>query len=119
MHLLPNIVSVIKKNIKVHVCVDFRNLNLATPKDEYVMPISNMLVDSTTNNGILTFMDDYSGYNHIFIAKEDVQKTAFRCYYAIGIFKWVVIPFGRTLEVYINNVVVKLAKFDQHFMDLN
>ena len=44
---LANIVLVIKKNVKLRVCVDFRDLNVATPKDMYVMPIVDMLVDST------------------------------------------------------------------------
>ena len=76
----------IKKNDKVPVCVDFRNLNLATPKDEYVVPVMDMLVDSMVNNGILTFIDDYSIYNQIFIAKEDAHKIVFRFLSAIGIF---------------------------------
>lgn len=32
---LSNIVSVKKKNGKLQVCIDFRDLNQATPKDEY------------------------------------------------------------------------------------
>ena len=42
---LENIVPVMKKNGKLRVCVDFRDLNVATPKDMYVMPIADMLVD--------------------------------------------------------------------------
>ena len=42
---LENIVPVMKKNGKLRVCVDFRDLNVATPKDMYVMPIAYMLVD--------------------------------------------------------------------------
>ena len=57
---LENIISVIKKNGKLRVCVDFRDLNVATPKDMYVMPIANMLVDSTANNELLSFMDGFS-----------------------------------------------------------
>ena len=34
---LANIVHVMKKNGKFQVCVDFRDLNLATPKDMYMM----------------------------------------------------------------------------------
>ena len=45
-----NIVPVMKKNGKLRVCVDFRDLNATTSKDMYVMPIANMLVDSTINN---------------------------------------------------------------------
>ena len=43
--------------------MDFRDLNVATPKDMYVMPITDMLVDSTANNELLSFMDDFFGYN--------------------------------------------------------
>ena len=53
------------------------NLNLATPKDEYVMPIADMLVDAAANNGILSLMNGYSGYNQIFLAEEVVHKNAF------------------------------------------
>ena len=54
--------------------MDFRDLNVATPKDMYVMPIADMLVNSTANNELLSFMDGFSGYNHILIAVEDIPK---------------------------------------------
>ncbi|KAL1353230.1 hypothetical protein AAHE18_06G223400 [Arachis hypogaea] len=38
-----------------------------------------MLIDSTAGHEMLSFMDGYSGYNQIYIAEEDVSKTAFRC----------------------------------------
>lgn len=44
---ISNIVLMIKKNGKMHVCIDFRDLNAATPKDECPLPIANMLIDST------------------------------------------------------------------------
>ena len=49
-----------KKNGKLRVCVDFRDLDAATPKDMYVMPIADMLVDSTANNELLSFKDGFS-----------------------------------------------------------
>ena len=58
---LSNIVPVMKKNGKLRVCVDFRDLNVLIPKDVYVMPIDDMLLDSTLNNDLLSFMDDFSG----------------------------------------------------------
>ncbi|XP_072087185.1 uncharacterized protein [Arachis hypogaea] len=76
---VSNIVPVMKKNGKLRVCIDFRDLNNATPKDEYFMPIAEMLIDSTAGNEILSFMDGYSGDNQIFIAEDDVAKTTFRC----------------------------------------
>lgn len=42
---LSNIVFVVKKNGKIRVCIDYRNLNLASPKDEYLMPIVDLFVD--------------------------------------------------------------------------
>ena len=91
---LANIVHVMNKNVKLRVCVDFRDLNVITPKDMYVMPIVDMLVDSTTNNELLSFMDGFSSYNHILIVVEDIPKTAFRCPGSIGTFEWLVMPFG-------------------------
>ena len=76
---VSNVVPVVKKNGKIKVCIDFRNLNLATPKDEYQMPVADQLVDAAAKHQILSFMDGHSGYNQIYIAKEDVSKMAFRC----------------------------------------
>ncbi len=60
---LVNIVPVKKKNEKLRICIDFRNLNLATPKDEYPMPIADMLVDAAAGHEVLSFMDGHTGYN--------------------------------------------------------
>jgi len=90
---LANVVPVKKKNGTIRVCIDFRDLNLATPKDEYPMPVAEMLVDSAAGFEYLSMLDGYSGYNQIFIAEEDVSKTAFRCPRALGFFEWLVMPF--------------------------
>ncbi|KAL1372790.1 hypothetical protein AAHE18_01G229400 [Arachis hypogaea] len=68
----------------VEVCIDFRDLNNATPIDENFMPIADMLIDVAAGNQILSFMDSYSGYYQIFIAEDDVSKTDFRCSGALG-----------------------------------
>ena len=91
---VSSIVPVIKKNGKVRVCIDFRNLNKATPKDEYPMPVADQLVDAASGHKILSFMDGNAGYNQIFMAEEDIHKIAFRCPGAIGLFEWVVMTFG-------------------------
>ena len=36
--------------------MDFRDLNVATRKNMYVMPIDDMLVDFAANNELLSFM---------------------------------------------------------------
>ena len=97
---LANIVPVMKKNGKLWVCVDFRDLNVATPKDMYVMPIVNMLVDFVSNNQLLCFMDGFSSYNQILITIEDIPKTTFRCPGSIGTFeRLLVMAFGIKMQV--------------------
>ena len=81
-------------NRKLRVCVDFRDLNVVTPKDMYVLPIVDMLVDFIVNNELLSFMDDFSRYNQILIVVDDISKTAFRCLGSLGTFEWLVMPFG-------------------------
>ena len=83
-----------KKKGKLKVCVDFRNLNTTTSKDMYVMPIADMLVDSTANNELLSIIDDFSWYNQILIIIDDISKTAFTCPGSLGTFEWLVMPFG-------------------------
>lgn len=67
----------IMKNGQFQVCTYFRNLNLATSKNEYVMPIVDMLVDVAAIHRVLTFMDGHSRrYNKIFM-EEDIHKMIF------------------------------------------
>jgi hypothetical protein len=68
-----------KNTGKIRICVDFRNLNRATPKDGYLMPVADLLVDSVSGNKVIGFLDGNAGYNQIFMVKEDVSKTALRC----------------------------------------
>jgi hypothetical protein len=63
---ISNIVLVEKKSTgKIHVCIDFRNLNRATPKDEYSMPIAYMPVNDLSGHTIISFLDGNAGYNQI------------------------------------------------------
>ena len=71
-------VPVYKKNGKLRVCIDFRDLNKATPMDGYPMPIADMLVDAAAGHKVISFMDGNAGYNQIFMAEEDIHKTASR-----------------------------------------
>jgi hypothetical protein len=65
------IVSVEKKKLgKLRVCIDFHNLNRATPKDEYHMPIADMLINNASGNRIISFLNGNAEYNQIFMAKK-------------------------------------------------
>ena len=61
----------IRRMKKLRVCIDFRDLNKATPMDGYLMPIADMLVDAAAGHKVISFMDSNAGYNQIFMAEED------------------------------------------------
>ena len=74
---LANVVPVSKKDGKVRMCVDFWDLNKASPKDDFSLPHIDILVDNITGHALLSFMDGFSGYNQIKMASEDMNKTSF------------------------------------------
>ncbi|KAI5327194.1 hypothetical protein L3X38_026590 [Prunus dulcis] len=137
---LANIVPVLKRKTgAVRICVDYRNLNEASPKDEYPMPMADMLIDGAAHNQMLSFMDGNAGYNQIMMAEQDIHKTAFMCPGHIGAFEYTVMPFGlrnagatyqramnsifhdmigHSLEVYIDDVVIKSPEEGNHISSL-
>ena len=74
---VANIVLVLKKDGKVRMCVDYRDLNRASPKNNFPLPHIDTLVDNTAKNSRFSFMDGFSGYNQIRMALEDREKTIF------------------------------------------
>jgi hypothetical protein len=134
-----SVVPVQKKDGRWKVCVDFRDLNRATPKDEYPMPVAETLINTAAGHKMLSFMDGNTGYNQIFMAPEDIHKTPFRVPGAVGLFEYVVMTFGlknasatyeramnymfhdligKLVEIYIDDVVVKSASAEGHLRDL-
>jgi hypothetical protein len=96
---ISSIVPIQKKDGWWWVCVDFRDLNRATLKDEYPMPVAETLINTATGNKILSFMDGNAGYNHIFMAPEDIHKTAFWVPGAVGLLEYMVMTFGWRMSV--------------------
>jgi ribonuclease HI len=137
---VSSIVPVEKKGSgKIRVCIDFRYLNKATPKDEYPMPIADLMINDALGHKVISFLDGNVGYNQIFMAEEDMYKTAFRCPGFVGLFEWVVMTFGLKnagatyqramnlifhdllgiiLEIYIDDIVVKSDGMEGHIADL-
>jgi len=132
---LANIVHVVKKIGTLRVCIDFRDLNLATLKEEYPIPVAEMLVDSAAGFEYLSMLDGYFGYNQIYIAEEDVSKTAFRCPGALSCYEWIVMSFGlkyvgacyqrgmnsmfhdfigKFMQIYIDDIVVRSSAKKDH-----
>ncbi|KAL6324861.1 hypothetical protein AAG906_018388 [Vitis piasezkii] len=89
---LANVIHVPKKDSKVRVCVNFRDLNKVNPKDDFPLPHIDMLVESTACHSMLSFMDEFSGYSQVLMAPEDMEKTSFITEW--GTYCYRVMPFG-------------------------
>ena len=74
---LANVVVVPKKEGKWRVCINYTNLNNACPKDNFPLPRIDQIVDSTTGQGMLSFLDAFSGDHQIPMSPDDEEKTAF------------------------------------------
>ncbi|XP_026440518.1 uncharacterized protein K02A2.6-like [Papaver somniferum] len=74
---ISNMVIVLKNNGGARICVEFSDLNKACPKDNFPLPNIDQLVEATSGYGLLSLMDEYSGYNQIPLAEEDQENTAF------------------------------------------
>ena len=129
---LANPVLVKKANGKWRMCIDFTDLNDACPKDCFPLPRIDMLIDATAGHEMLSFMDGFSGYNQIRMHKDDTSKVSFITDF--GIFCFLVMAFGlknagatyqrlvkkifkhligKTMEVYVDDMLVKsLEKVD-------
>ncbi|GJX03678.1 reverse transcriptase domain-containing protein [Tanacetum coccineum] len=123
---LSNPVMVKKHDNSWRMCVDFKDLNKACPKDGYPLPEIDWKVESLCGYHFKCFLDAYKGYHQIKMAKEDEEKTAFII--SQGIFCYSKMSFGlknagatyqrlvdkafqkqigRNLEAYVDDLVIK------------
>ena len=134
---LANPVLVLKKNKTWRMCIDYTSLNSACPKDPFVLPRIDQIIDAVAGSESLCFLDAYSGYNQIKMAKEDQEKTAFIT--PLGAYCYTSMTFGlknagatyqrcmnsclesqigRNVHVYIDDVVVKSTRQTDLVSDL-
>ncbi|XP_074336467.1 uncharacterized protein LOC141673611 [Apium graveolens] len=134
---LANPVLVKKPNGKWRTCVDFTDLNKACPKDSFPLPRIDQLVDATAGHALLSFMDAYSGYNQIPMYGPDQEHTSFIT--DRGLYCYIGMPFGlinagatyqrlvnmmfkdqigRTMEVYVDDMLVKSKVTTDHIKHL-
>ena len=134
---LANVVLVPKKVRKVKMCVDFRDLNKASSKDDFPLPHIDVLVDNIASHALLSFMDEFLGYNQIKMALEDMEKTSFITPW--GTYCYKVMPFGlknvgatyqraattllhdlihKEVEVYVDDMIVKSKDHEGHIPTL-
>ncbi|XP_035840174.1 uncharacterized protein LOC118487436 [Helianthus annuus] len=122
---VANPVMVQKHSGGWRMCVDFKDLNKACPKDCYALPEIDKKVDSLASFRWKCFLDCYKGYHQVQMKKEDEDKTAFRT--DKGIYCYTKMPFGlrnadatyqrlmdtvfsedigKTVEVYMDDLVI-------------
>jgi len=135
---IANPVLVKKPNGKWRTCIDFSNLNDVCPKDCFPLPRNDQLVDGTTGHKLLSFMDSYSGYNQIPMCVPYQDHTSFVM--DRGLYCYKVMPFGlknagatyqrlvnkmfakqieHTMEVYVDDMLVKSKKATDHIAHLD
>jgi hypothetical protein len=126
---LANSVLVKKKGGKQRMCVDYTRLNKACPKVPYTLPRIDQIVDSTAGCETLSFLDAYSGSHQIKMKGSDQLVTSFIT--PFGMYCYTTMPFGlrnagatyqrcmnhvfgehigRTVEAYVDDIVVKTRK---------
>ena len=71
---VSNIVLVNKKQGTIRICIDYRDINRACPKDNYPTPYIDQIIDDCAGSEIFSFMDGFSGYNQINILPADQPK---------------------------------------------
>jgi hypothetical protein len=89
---VSNPVPIDKKGGSIRICVDYRDINKACPKDNFPTPFVDQIVDDCASSEIFSLMDGFSGYNQINIAPEDQHKKTFICPW--GTFAYRKLPFG-------------------------
>jgi hypothetical protein len=135
---LANPVLVKKKNGKWRMCVDYTSLNKACPKVLFPLPQIDQIVDSTAGCELICFLDAYSGYHQIKMKESDQLATSFIT--PFGMYCYITMSFGlrnvgatyqrcmqhvfgdhigRTVEAYVDDIVVKTRKADNLVDDLH
>jgi len=89
---VDNLVLVRKKNGEIGLCVDFKNLNRSSLKDNYPLPKMDHVLEKVVGANRMSMIDGFSGYNQIAIHKDDKEKTAFTT--PCGTFMYYKMPFG-------------------------
>jgi hypothetical protein len=89
---VANLVPVRKKSGEIRLCVDFKNLNMSSKKENYPLPKMEHILQRVTGASRISMIDGFSGYNQISVMPQDREKTTFTTLW--GTFMYAKIPFG-------------------------
>lgn len=108
------IVLVHKKNGEF--CVDYRELNKITIKNNFPTPLIEDHLDRLRNKRYFTTLDLRDGFHHVKVAESSVKLTAFNT--PLGQFEYLRMPFGLTnapkvFQRFINSIFSDLIRQDK------
>jgi hypothetical protein len=66
-----------KKYGEIRLCVDFRNLNRSSLKDNYPLPKMDHVLEKVVGDNRMSMINGFSGYNQIAVHQDDKEKTVF------------------------------------------
>ena len=89
---VSNIVPTRKKTGEIRLCIDFRNLNKVSLKDNYPLPKMDHILQRVVGSSKISLLDVFLGYNQVLVHPDDQDKTTFTTPW--GTFMYVKMPFG-------------------------
>ena len=88
-----NVVLVRKKDGKIRMCVDYRQLNNRTVRDSYALPRIEEILDTLAGSKYFTVLDMKSGYHQVELLEEHNCRPAFTVG-PLGFWEFNRLPFG-------------------------
>ncbi|KAM1949442.1 hypothetical protein ACFX15_009497 [Malus domestica] len=134
----PTKESLLLQNVLCRMCVDYTDLNKGCPEDSFPLPLIDRLIYSTAGCELMSFMDAYSRYNQILMNHPDQEHTAFTTDRGLYCYKVMLFglknagatyqrlvnsmfaeQIGKSMEVYVDDMLVKSKHVDQHITNLS